>query len=211
MRDQGRAAAYYAAVDPGVLNVVKVVVWRVRPHDVMNLGVVERQDYTQRLDDGARIRIARLRPIQESLVDVRLDYCEFHAGVVAKMLNVCGRAVGRQDLQRDVRFGLDVFGEIGANREIRAPLVRRDDFVISLRKCEPEVKAKHHRYDRAQPSTDNQCGHVISSLSVGSWCTQPEGRSSLGASLLTTRFALASCLPGFLCLGTWGRRVLHGT
>src|SRR5258708_31665233 len=68
MRDQGCAAAQEASVDLRVLDVVEIIQRRVGPDDVVNLGVVERQDHAEWTDDDARLLAASSSPVQESLV-----------------------------------------------------------------------------------------------------------------------------------------------
>ena len=94
------------------------------------------------------------RPVQESLVDVGLDDREFHARVVAKMLDVCGRTRRGQNLQRDGGIGGDELGEIGADRKISALFIGCHDLVLGRRDGGPAVKAKRCRHDRAEQRTD---------------------------------------------------------
>src|SRR6266849_2036412 len=167
MRDQGRAAAQEASVDLCIPNVVEIVQRRVSPDDVVNLGVVQRQDHTERADDGACLLAASSRPVQESLINIGLDDREFHARVVAKVRDVCGRTRRGQDLQRDRGIGSHVLGEIDADREIGALFIGRHDLVLGRRDSAPAMKAKRCRHERSYEFPD----HVIPSSAVWWACT----------------------------------------
>src|SRR5256885_2940216 len=172
MRDERGAAAQLAAVDLGILDIVQIIHRRVGPDDVVNLGVVKRQDYAERTYDDACVLAALSRPIDESLVDIGLDDREFHAEVVAKMLDVCGRTRRRQDLQVDRGIGSHEFGEIGADRKISALFIGGHDLLVGGWDNRPPANAKGTPHMR----TDEFPGHFIPSSVWDLTCKAPGPR-----------------------------------
>ena len=130
VRDERRAAPEQPAVDLRVPDVVEVVELGVGSDDVVDLGVVEREDDPQGADDRPRLGVPGARSIDEGLIDVRLDDRELHARLVAKQADVRRRARRRQHLQLDVRGRCHELREIRSDREIGAPLRGGHDLVL---------------------------------------------------------------------------------
>jgi len=90
-------------------------------------------------------RLPPAAPVDECLVDIGLDDREFHAGIVTKMLDIRSRARRRKNLQLDRGLRRHELREIGADREIGALLVRRNDLVVGRSHRELAAKAKNRR------------------------------------------------------------------
>src|SRR5205809_1559898 len=110
MRDECRTASDEATVDLRAFELMEVTQRGVGPDDVMNLGVIEREDDPEGTDDPCRLPVCPGSSVHKGLIDVSLHDGKLHPWLVAEKSNVCGRSVRRQDLQLDVCIGRDDLG-----------------------------------------------------------------------------------------------------
>ena len=124
-----RAAAQGADVDRAVADLVHEVQRRIGAHDEVQLFVVQRQDYAQRLDDRGGIAVAGVALVDEGLINVGLHQSELDAGLVAQAVNVLCRACRWQRVQFDLCLRRDELGEIAADLDVGTALRRGNDLV----------------------------------------------------------------------------------